>query len=154
MELVAKYISVILSAAFKFVLGPTTSLALGLHWFESVILTVVGMMLSVFVFTFAGQQIQRFYFKWRGKRKKKKLFTRRNRLIVRVWKNYGLFGVAFLTPLILTPIGGTLVVASFGEKWHKISIYMLISGFLWSFPITGLVYYLGENFLQIILGLE
>lgn len=41
-------------------------------------------------------------------------------------------GIAFLTPLILTPIGGTVVLTSFGVAKKKILFTMLVSALFWS----------------------
>jgi len=130
----AKYTSVILASMLKFVAGPITGVGLGLHWVETFVLTVMGMMASVIIFTFLGQTLKRtllkrFY-------QKRRLFTVRNRRLVRIWRQYGMTGVAFLTPLLLTPIGGTMVAASFGESKPKVFLYMLISAVFWSFVFT------------------
>ncbi|MEZ5067446.1 MAG: hypothetical protein R2847_02715 [Bacteroidia bacterium] len=40
------------------------------------------------------------------KENKPKIFTKRNRRIITLWRKYGLFGIAFITPVILSiPIG-------------------------------------------------
>lgn len=141
--LFAKYISVILASMFKFIAGPLSGTALGLHWIETYILTVIGMMVSVFLFTFLGNKLKhtllkRFY-------KNKLLFTPRNRRLVRIWRRYGMAGVAFLTPLILTPIGGTMVAASFGESKFRVFVYMFFSALFWGIIFTLLVDKLGHT---------
>lgn len=134
---------------FKFLFGLTTGFAVGLSWWESATLTVLGMMASVLLFTFAGTQLKRYILDPYLRKKSKKLFTRRNRMIIKVWRIYGLAGVAFLTPLILTPIGGTLVASSFGERWHRIFIYMLFSAVFWSFSQVFVIYFLGNQGLDV-----
>ncbi|MCU0355134.1 MAG: hypothetical protein MUD08_15555 [Cytophagales bacterium] len=145
-----KYVSVAVASMFKFIGGPLGGVALGLHWTETALLTVVGMMTSVLVFTYLGQTLRhtvlrRFF-------KKRKLFTPRNRRLVRIWRKYGMSGVAFLTPLILTPIGGTLVAASFGETRFRIVLYMLASAVFWSLVFTLLIDQLGTVVLGRFLG--
>jgi membrane protein DedA with SNARE-associated domain len=142
----AKYISVLIASMLKFIGGPLSGVALGLHWVETFVCTVAGMMASVFIFTFLGQTLKytllrRFY-------KARRLFTPRNRRIVRIWRKYGMAGVAFLTPLILTPIGGTIVAASFGESKAKIFFYMLVSALFWGLIFTLIIDELGHKVLE------
>jgi len=68
------------------------------------------------------------------------LFTKRNRRFVIFWRKYGLFGVSFLTPLVFSPIIGTLLVNAFGGSKKKIITYMLISAAFWSFLLTKFSY--------------
>jgi hypothetical protein len=107
-------------------------------------------MTSVTVFTLLGTRLKKIYQKRFGKQKK--VFSKKNRRIVRIWNAYGEVGIAVLTPILLNPIGGTLILVSFGSDKRKIFGYMLLSGLAWgalfslsiewllSFPlIAGLV---------------
>jgi small neutral amino acid transporter SnatA (MarC family) len=76
------------------------------------------------------------------------LHTPKNRRKVKLWRKYGMWGVAFLTPLVLSPIGGTLVAVSFGEKISRIIYTMLIAGFLWAIVFSVTIYTLGEEILR------
>ena len=136
----ARYASVILASAIKFFGGPLSGLALGLTWIETALCTTLGMMLSVVVVTYAGAALQTLLARYRPR--KPKLFTRRTRLAVRIWKRAGMAGIAFLTPLLLTPIGGTALAVSFRVSRGKLFGYMLISGILWAIIQTLLVYQL------------
>jgi len=142
----AKYISVIVASMLKFIGGPLSGVALGLHWVETFLLTVTGMMVSVVLFTFLGQTLKRTLLKRFYARRK--LFTPRNRRLVRIWRNYGMSGVAFLTPLLLTPIGGTMVAASFGETRLRIFIYMLVSALFWGFIFSFAIDKMGKTALN------
>ena len=80
--------------------------------------------------------------KWLDKlfKRNRKLFTKRNRRFVTLWKKYGLFGVSFLTPVVFSPVIGTLLVHAFGGSKKKIITYMLISAVFWSFLLTKFSY--------------
>ncbi|MGB3184219.1 MAG: small multi-drug export protein [Cyclobacteriaceae bacterium] len=121
----------------KFIAGPTMGPALGFTWIETVVVTILGMMTSVIIFTFFGKRIRAWYLKRKGG-KKPKLFTRRNRRFVSVWKKYGIAGVAFFTPIIFTPIGGALLVSSLGGGVRKTLLYMLLSAIVWSAAMSTL----------------
>jgi len=136
--LFAKYISVALAAALKFVAGPVAGLALGLSWVETAACSVVGLMGSVVVFTFLGKGIERLIGRFR--KRKPRLFTPRTRRAVRVWKRFGLAGIACLTPLLFTPIGGTLLAVSFRAQPLPLFGWMLLFGTVWGAVFSFLLY--------------
>jgi hypothetical protein len=100
------------------------------------------MMTSVLIFSLLGAGVRAKLFNRR--KKKRRLFTSRNRRIVRIWRRYGLSGVAFLTPLIFSPILGTIVASSFGEPWKRIFVYMFVSAVFWGVVFSLLVHQLGH----------
>lgn len=115
---------------FKFVAGPVLGHAAGFATWIVILTTVLGMMTSVVIFATLGTKIKTLIAL--NSTKKKSTFTKKNRTIVKVWKKYGIVGIAFLTPLLLTPIGGTLILVSFGTKKRKIYFHMLWSAVLWA----------------------
>ena len=136
-----KYLSVAFASMFKFAIGPTLGFSLKLGFVATFISTIIGMMLSVFLFALLGKYINEKLIK--KLYPNRKLFTKRNRKIVKIWAKYGLTGIAFLTPLFLTPVGGTLVATSFGEHRNKILFYMLLSGLFWDLIVVTVIYFLG-----------
>ncbi|MHA7131640.1 hypothetical protein [Algoriphagus namhaensis] len=113
---------------FKFISGPLLGSLAGYGFGKTIFVTVAGTMSSVILFTIVGQKLKDLYIA----RFPKPKFTKRNRNIVKVWNKYGQIGIAFLTPLILTPIGGTLILVSFGTKKSTIYFHMLWSSLLWA----------------------
>lgn len=134
----AKYISVMLASAVKFLGGPLTGIALRLTWPETALCTVAGMMLSVVAVVFAGTLLESLLSRLR--RSPRRRFTRRSRLAVRIWHRFGMAGIAFLTPLVLTPIGGTAIAVSFHVHRVKLLGFMLLSGLFWAIVQTLLFY--------------
>lgn len=147
-ELLTAYGSVAVTSMFKFLFGPLFGVKFGLSYPETAILTGSGMMLSVFIFTFFGRQARSFILR----KRKKRVFTSRNRKIVRIWRKYGIFGIAFLTPVFLSPVIGTLIAVSFGEKRHRIFVFMAFSAYFWAFAQTALAYLAYDLFMQIVEG--
>lgn len=135
-----KFLSVYLFSMFKFVLGPATGVLAGLAFIPTVVLTVSGMMTSVILFTFLGEYTRQWYFR-KFQTKNSRTFTRKKRTMVRVWRKFGMPGVAILTPVILSPIGGTIIAVSFGEDKWRIFLYMLISSVFWSVVLSFIFYY-------------
>ncbi|GHB69542.1 hypothetical protein [Persicitalea jodogahamensis] len=124
--LLLKYLSVIISSALKFVAGPLTALALGLTWYEAALCSAAGMMVSVLTFTYVGKGVQVLIKRWRKTPAKR--FSKSSRLAVRIWKRFGIIGIAILTPLLFTPIGGTIIAVAFRVPRREIFLWMLISG--------------------------
>lgn len=135
-----KYISVILASTIKFIGGPLAGIALQLSWIETASCTVIGMMLSVTVVTFAGKGIQQIIQRFR--QSKPKRFTSRTRLAIRIWQRFGMAGIALLTPLVLTPIGGTVLAVAFRVRSGPLLLYMLISATFWALVQTLALYQL------------
>lgn len=144
-ELILKIVSIISLTMLKFLFGPALGYAAKLPMWATMIITVVGMMSAVIIFTFVGDFIRdkivnRFF-------KKGRTFSKSRRMMVTVWQKYGVIGVAFLTPVLFTPIPGTLVLVSFRTPNAKIFLYMLLSALFWSVVATYSIYELGEEFL-------
>jgi hypothetical protein len=136
----AKYVSVVAASMLKFVAGPLSGLALGLNWIETSACTVVGMMMSVILVTYAGKLLQALWRRFKPAPPKR--FTPRTRLAVRIWKRSGMAGIALLTPILLTPIGGTILAVSFRVNRGLIFSYMLMSAAWWGIIITLATYQL------------
>ncbi|MBJ6119822.1 hypothetical protein JAO76_16570 [Pontibacter sp. BT310] len=127
--------SVYLISMVKFFAGPVTGISLGLSYTETVLFTVAGMMTSVLVFSIIGNAFS----KWISKRRRqqqKPVFSNKNRRIVKVWQKFGVTGIAFLTPILLTPIVGTIVAALFGASRKRIFVHMLWSSVFWGLCLT------------------
>ena len=135
---VAKYITVILASALKFIGGPLTGIAVGLSWVQTAVCTVTGMMLAVVAVAYAGELLRRISQRFREKPPRR--FSRRTRLAVKIWKKAGMVGIALLTPLILTPIGGTVLAVSYRVHRGRIFLYMLISALFWGTVLTLALY--------------
>lgn len=134
-----KYFSVYLISMVKFFGGPVTGISLGLSFLETLLFTIAGMMTSVVIFSLIGRTFSNWYTTWQRKRKAS-VFNSRNRLIVKVWQKFGVTGVAFLTPVIFTPILGTVVAALFGVPSRSIFFHMLWSAAFWATALTLLVF--------------
>jgi len=140
---ILKAIPVYFASMLKFILGPIGGYAAKLNVVTTILSTVAGMMTIVVMFTYFGNWLREKVFKkFFAKRKK---FSSNNRKFAGIWKKYGLFGVAALTPLILTPIGGTLIAVSSGSPREKIIVYMFVSAALWGVIFSIAIYFFGDK---------
>ena len=145
-EEILKAIPVYFSCMLKFILGPIGGYAAGLNLVTTILTTVFGMMTIVFLFTFFGDWIKKNIID-RFRKQDKKKSAAKNTRFNNIWKKYGLAGVAFLTPIILTPIGGTLLAVSSGSPKDKIIFYMFISAAAWSVLFSMAIYFFGNEVL-------
>jgi hypothetical protein len=146
LEEILTAIPICLASMLKFIAGPLGGYAAGLNLFTTILTTVAGTMTVVVAFAFFGDFLRhRVIHRFFPRRKK---FSGRNRRFVTVWKKYGLVGVAVLTPLLFTPIGGSLLAVSFGAPKDKLIIYMFVSASFWSVVLSLVVYTLGEGWLR------
>jgi cytochrome c biogenesis protein CcdA len=143
-EEILKAIPVYFSCMLKFILGPIGGYAAGLNLVTTILTTVFGMMTVVFLFTFFGDWLKANVLS-RFKRKNQKSDEKKNNRFNNIWKKYGLVGVALLTPIILTPIGGTLLAVSSGSPKDKIIYYMFISAAGWSVLFSFAIYFFGNE---------
>jgi hypothetical protein len=141
---ILRAIPVYLSCMLKFIFGPLGGYGVGLHPVTTIITTVAGMMTVVFLFTFFGEWIRTKVF---GRFRKRKVNLKRAAQFEKIWKRYGLIGVALLTPILLTPIGGTLLAISSGSPREKIIFYMFVSASFWSVVISMTIYFFGNEVL-------
>lgn len=138
-------ISVFLLSTVKFVFGSVPmALGLGFSFFEAVTVTSLGGILGCTIFVMMSDKIVARLKKRREQRCKEgkitegKKFTKKNKLIVKVKRRFGLIGIAFLTPFILSiPIGCFLAVRYFKVK-QKILVHMYVSILFWSVSISSL----------------
>lgn len=138
-EEVLKVVPVFLVSMAKFFFGPLAGYAAGLPIVVTMIATVAGMMATILLFAFLGEWLHKKFPHW-FKRKEKNLEAPDSRM-TRIWKKYGLFGIAFLTPVLLSPIGGAIFAVASGSPKGKIILYMFISALFWVGFQTALVYY-------------
>ena len=144
-EEILKVVTIILLTMLKFIAGPTLGFAGGFSLLSTILITVTGMMCSVFIFTFLGKLLRERVFPRFFKKKRK--FSKRSRRFVTIWKKYGIVGVAALTPLIFTPIGGTILLSSMGTPKGKIIFVMLLSAVFWACFFSGIIHFFGAQVL-------
>jgi uncharacterized membrane protein len=134
------YFAVMVASSIKFVAGPLTGFGLGLSMLETIICTWVGMMTTVTIMLTMGrfivQQISRI------RVQKPKLFSGRARYAVRIWQRFGIKGIAVMTPLLFTPIGGSLLALSFKVPTLRVLFFMAISGLFFAVVFTIMFYQL------------
>ena len=95
----------------------------------SIFLTFIGGFLDVYLITQMGRDIERFLIKkFPGKFKR---FSRKNRLLARFRRRWGIVGISFITPMVLgIPLGIIICLGITSNKWLIIK-YMTLSILFW-----------------------
>ncbi len=127
-----KYLSVYFSSMLKFILGPILGAEEGLTIIETSLFTFLGSLSIIVLIVLIGEPAR----KWLAKRAKKKknyrVFTKGRRRTIRFYRRFRMAGIAFLTPLILTPIGGAVIAVAFGVKKPTIIFHMVWANLFWA----------------------
>jgi uncharacterized membrane protein len=149
---IEKYFAVMLATAIKFIGGPLAGFTLGLTWLETTFFTILGMMLTVLLVIGLGETIKNIFKKFQKTPAKR--FNFRTRLAVRLWDKAGMTGIGCFTPILFTPIGGTILALSLKVPIHKILPSMLLWAVIWGFALTWTVYHIVsiKDFLMSVYG--
>ena len=127
------YVSVALLSAVKFFWALISAIGLGFNFTELFVTGAGGAILGCWVFAYFGTEIS----KWIRKRfpRRKSMSFKRRRRIVKLWKKYGLLGVAVLVPVISSMVSVGIAV-SFQEKPRRIMLYMSVSIILYTILVA------------------
>ncbi len=138
MSRVLDYVFVFGVSSIKFVFGPIAGYMRGLSALETGLCAALGMAATAVVMTYFGQYLKNRV--WRRFFPVNRVFTASNRRKVRLWRKYGLWGTAMLTPILLSPVVGTLLAASFENRRVKVVYAMISAGIFWAVVLTTFVY--------------
>ena len=130
-------ISVFIASALKLgIVGVPMAAAFKFSFLKTLLVCGSGGIFGSFVFGYLSAEVlvlwdwlmKKFY----PNRKKKKRFTKTNRLLVRIKKYFGIKGIAFISPLFLSSPLGSFVAIEFFRERHKTVLYMSVSAVLWT----------------------
>jgi hypothetical protein len=118
--------------------GVASALALGFPFLKAVTITTLGGMVGAAFFIFFWDKVITTLKKRKlnnehiANKPPKKIFTFQNKLLIRVKKRFGLFGIAAITPLFSYPFACYFSVRYFQREKQKIFIYTIVSTLVWS----------------------
>ena len=132
------YAILILVASTKFALTPLVSLPMQISKTELFVTMLVGGLMGYFLFFYFSEYlINRFAaFRLKRKQRERRVFSKKNRMIIGVVRKRGLILLALITPIILSiPVGAFLAARYFTNK-AKINVVMISSILMWSIIYT------------------
>lgn len=138
--------TVFLLSTVKFVFGGVPlALAYGFSFFKAVVITSLGGFSGILIFVAVSDFLLKKYKARKHKKehdhpspkKNKKIFSKKNRMIIHVKQRFGLIGIATLTPLLFSiPLGCFLATRYFKDK-QRVILYMFVSILFWSVSISS-----------------
>lgn len=147
---------VLVLAGSKYVIALVLIFTADYTFWESIAMAIGGGMLGIFIFTYFGDVLKKV---WRYYFPQKTLVVSatqtvsfKERLLTKINNGYGLAGIAFLTPIILTVPVGAIVANSIYKNKTQIFAYMFVAFVFWSFLLCGLYYLLGFDITTLLPG--
>lgn len=161
--MLTKILSILLLSGIKFIFAFPIAAKLHFSFIETVLITSIGGVTGIIFFSFFWEHVIKLYF-WfvhsylyrfpkirtalrnvkytviKSKSNPKVSFKRKRRYI-RLKKNYGIVGIALLTPILLSiPLGSFLAVRFYGRTIKTILI-LSITLIVWSIVISFLIHF-------------
>jgi len=146
-EKILQILLIVILSGTKFLSAPITSLNIGFGYLETLLITTLGGIVGVISFYYLSTAVMLLIARVRHKegtekkvnKKKKRVFTWKNKLIVKVKREYGLIGLAALTPTILSIPVGTFLAARYFSDPKKVITYLSASVLVWSIIVSSVV---------------
>lgn len=138
-------LSVLAMGALKFLFAAPLSYGLGFSFLGTLALLLVGGGLGMTGFFFAGARVMEWFRVRHLRREKKRLakglppdriFTRTNRFIVRMKRDFGLPGLAVMPPILSIPITAVIAAKYFRHDRRALPI-LLLSVMAWSVVLSS-----------------
>jgi ABC-type antimicrobial peptide transport system permease subunit len=145
LEKILQILLVVILSATKFLTAPITSLNIGFGYIETLLITTIGGLIGVFFFFYLSSAIMLMISKLSSHKSKqkpskpKKKFTWKNKLIIHIKREYGLIGLAAVTPVLLSIPLGTFLAARFFSDQKKVIGYLSASVIVWSVIVSSVV---------------
>jgi hypothetical protein len=136
-----KALTIIFMGTWKFAATfPLAVYVMKMSFLETILYTNTGGIIGTLTFVYISALLIKLWKKyvpsWRFSKKKKKIFTRRNRNLVKMKATYGFFGIIVLSPLILSiPVGSFLVVKYYGSRITNV-LWLIAGQVGWSLVYT------------------
>ncbi|MCF8253310.1 MAG: small multi-drug export protein [Bacteroidia bacterium] len=137
MEYLLKVLSVVVWSAIKYIVGIGMAIGFGFNQIEILVYTVGGGMLGVVFYLYLWALILNIYYRYYPKKNKPIKFSKYKRKLVKFIRKYEVWGIALITPIILTPPVGTILAATIEHNKWRIKLIMLASFCFWTLIILG-----------------
>lgn len=150
-----KQLSLLLISAVKFLVAAPASYLLGFSFMHTFISIFFGGFMGVIVFFYFGKVLIYFFSKefplliraleqmtglrfwfYADVARKKKIFSRRNRVIVRIRQRLGLSGIVILTPVLFSIPIGTFLTLKYFSKRKGVLAFLSLSVLGWSLLLS------------------
>jgi hypothetical protein len=142
---VLKILSVFITCSFAFKIGfPATFILFGNNFWLTMLIACGGGIAGNIAFTYLSAALLKGIHNYRAKRgliHRRKIFTPFNRRIIRVRNRFGLAGIAFITPILLSTPIGALIAERFYKDKKKIILYLSAATVFWGLTLYLILYF-------------
>ena len=124
--------------------APFLAKTFGFTYLETIFVTTLGGFAGVFVFFNLGSRIVHFFPNiLKPINTKRKIFKKKNKFYVKLIRNYGLFGIAIFSPVLISIPVGSFLAARFFENQKTMALTIMCAAVLiWSVSISTFLYLL------------
>lgn len=145
-------------SSIKFLFAPAISFGLGLNFIQTWLSTTAGGIVGVLMFFFLSKWIlklySRYFFYYFHLTKVKvynslkmtvpkfipaRRFTKRNRMIIKIVKKFGMAGIVILTPVLLSIPLGTFLATRYYSSNRFLLVYLSASVLFWSLFMSSAI---------------
>ena len=143
-------------STIKFLFAPALAFGMGLNFIQTWLSTTAGGIVGVVAFFFLSkwllQLYTRHFFYYSLKIRVKiynllnvtmpqfipaRKFTKRNRIIIKIVKKFGMAGIVILTPVLLSIPLGTFIATRYYSANRFLLVYLCISVLFWSLLMSS-----------------
>ena len=136
MSILLKILIVISLSGFKFLIAiPLSAYQYDFNFIQTLIFSIIGGVIGVFLFSALSNKINKLFPK-KNKVKRTKKRGIKEAITIKTARKYGVYGIAAITPILLSvPIGTLIALRFFPEKKKTIPILMS-SVVIWSLILS------------------
>jgi len=136
MSILLKILIVISLSGFKFLIAsPLSAYQYDFNFIQTLIFSIVGGVIGIFLFSALSNKINKLFPK-KNKVKRTKKRGIKEAITIKTARKYGVYGIAAITPILLSiPIGTLIALRFFPEKKKTIPILMS-SVVIWSLILS------------------
>ncbi len=159
-EIILKQLSILFISAIKFLVAAPTSYLFGYSYLHTIINMIIGGLIGVLFFYYSGRWLFAHYPVWKRKVIRfyhmllgipyqikqanelyvpKKVFTRKNRTIIKIREKFGFAGLIILTPVLLSIPLGTFIAVKYYSRRRDLLGWLSISVVGWSILLSTFI---------------
>jgi len=156
---IIKYLLILAISSVKFLFAPPLSFEFGFTFLQTWLVTTIGGVAGVVFFFYLSKGILALYFRYLArhfspyymklravvwKRNQfpipaSRIFTFRNKSLVKIRRRYGLPGIVILTPILLSIPLGTFLALKYYSGQKNLLAYLLLSIVGWSLLMSSAI---------------
>lgn len=139
----SQIVLIFFTSVFKYGIGIFTAINSELGVVQSIAANLAGGAVGVWLFTFFGQKIKTWWLRRKYGENPPKKFSRWNRFQILLKDRFGLVGIGFFSPIVLTIPVGVILALQITDNKFKIFSFIYGGCILWS-----LVFFIIDHFFQ------